>query len=151
MSIPFSRSMRSLETDGFRTSALGLLAVAVLMGLWIAWLFQAQVTLYEASETASLVNPEKLSAEFSPTALVNLRVGQAAQVRLDAFPWTQYGALSATLDSIGPIRDGRVQVEFVLHPAPDSSIPLQAGLSGQVEVEAGRISPFTLIMRAAGR
>lgn len=151
MSIPFSRSMRSLETDGFRASALGLLLVAVLMSLWIAWLFQARVTLYEASETACLTSPEKLAAEFSPAALAHLRVGQAAQVRLDAFPWTQYGALAATLENIGPIRDGRVQVEFALRPAPDASIPLQAALRGRVEGEAGRVSPFALIMRAAGQ
>lgn len=54
MSSTFSRSMRSLNADGFRRSILGLLLVAILLGAGVAWFFLARISLYEVTETARL-------------------------------------------------------------------------------------------------
>src|SRR5687768_3541720 len=54
MSIPFSRSIRSLAADGFRRSRVGMLIAVVLLTLWAAWFCLARVTLYEVTATARL-------------------------------------------------------------------------------------------------
>jgi multidrug resistance efflux pump len=95
----------------------------------------------------------KVIAEFSPNAAIGrVRPGQSARLRLDGFPWTQYGSLAATVHSVGnEVRDGRVRVELAIDPHPHSAIPIQHGLPGSVEVQIERVSPATLALRAAGR
>lgn len=92
-------------------------------------------------------------AHFRPTAaLGRIRRGQPARLRLDGFPWTQYGALSFAVARVGgEVRDGRIRVELALSPDPASRIPIQHGLPGALEVEVEHISPATLVMRNAGR
>src|ERR1700687_1857201 len=54
MATAFSRSVRSLEADGFRRSIFGLLLVFLLMGAWVAWFFLARVARYEVTDQARL-------------------------------------------------------------------------------------------------
>jgi membrane fusion protein (multidrug efflux system) len=95
----------------------------------------------------------KVVANFPPmSALGRIYPGQLARLRLDGFPWTQYGSISATVKSVaGEARDGQVRVELVVNPNPSSPIPLQHGLPGTVEIEVEQVSPATLILRAAGK
>lgn len=90
-------------------------------------------------------------AEFEPSALGKLRRGERAIVRLQGFPWAQYGTLSAQVSNVaGDIRDGKVRVELSIDPASHSRIPLQHGLPGSVEVEVERLTPAALLLRSAG-
>jgi len=87
-----------------------------------------------------------------PPALGRIQPGQLARMRLDGFPWTQYGAITATVASVAnEIRDGRVRVELTVHLDPTSPIPFQHGLPGTVEVEVDHVSPATLLLRIAGK
>jgi membrane fusion protein (multidrug efflux system) len=92
-------------------------------------------------------------ADFAPDAAFGrIRVGQSARVRLDGFPWTQYGVVDAIVSSVGSeVRAGKVRVELDLHPAPGSRIPLQHGLPGSIEIDVERTTPALLVFRAAGR
>lgn len=92
-------------------------------------------------------------AEFRPAAaLGRIRPGQPARVRLEGFPWAQYGSIRATVSTVASeIRDGRVRVELTLAPRSAPPVPLQHGLPGAVEVEVERISPAALALRAAGQ
>lgn len=92
-------------------------------------------------------------AEFPPAvALGRVARGQPARLRLTGFPSLQYGSVAATVDRVaGEVRDGRVRVEFEVHPSQGSSIPLQHGLPATVEVEVERVSPAVLVLRAAGK
>jgi membrane fusion protein (multidrug efflux system) len=92
-------------------------------------------------------------AEFLPaSAMGRIRPGQTARLRLEGFPWAQYGRLAGTVSSVGSeIRGGRVRVELAVRPNPASPIPLQHGLPGAVEVEVERLAPVSLVLRAAGR
>jgi multidrug resistance efflux pump len=94
----------------------------------------------------------QIIAEFAPSAaLGKVRPGQPAQLRLQGFPWAQYGTVSAQVARVaGEIRDGKVRVELRLSSASPSRIPFQHGLPGSVEVEIDRISPAALILRSAG-
>jgi len=92
-------------------------------------------------------------AEFSPPAAFGrIHSGQAARVRLDGFPWTQYGTIAAEVRNVAnEVRDGRVRVELRVQSNSQTSIPLQHGLPGTVEVEVEKLSPATLVFRTAGR
>lgn len=90
----------------------------------------------------------KIVAEFPPSALGRIRAGQGARMRLASFPWTQYGSLAATVTRIaGEARDGKIRVELAVQPDSNTSIPLQHGLPGAVEIEVEQVSPATLLLR----
>lgn len=94
----------------------------------------------------------KVLAYFPPfEAVGRIREGQPARVRLDGFPWTQYGMIEARVARVAnEMRDGRIRVECAIAPAPASPIPFQHGLTGAVEIEVERTSPAILVLRAAG-
>jgi membrane fusion protein (multidrug efflux system) len=87
-----------------------------------------------------------------PSALGRIHPGQPARLRLEGFPWTQYGSLSATVRRVASeVRDGRVRVELSVDPSHASRIPLQHGLPGTIEVQVELLAPVILVLRAAGK
>src|SRR5581483_11428165 len=94
----------------------------------------------------------QITAEFQPSAaLGKLKPGQPATMRLEGFPWAQYGTISAKVAQVASeIRDGKVRVELAVNSQPAARIPLQHGLPGSVEVQIERLSPAALIIRSAG-
>jgi membrane fusion protein (multidrug efflux system) len=93
-------------------------------------------------------------AEFAPSAAIGkIHPGQLAIVRLQGFPWVQYGTLRACVARVADdIRDGKVRVELALDTAQTHShIPLQHGLPGSVEVQVEQISPAAMLLRSAGK
>ncbi len=92
-------------------------------------------------------------AEFAPSdALGRIHPGQPARLRLDGFPWTQYGSIATTVSNVaGEIRDGKVRVELSLTSTAPLPINLQHGLPGAVEVEVERLTPAKIVLRAAGQ
>lgn len=95
----------------------------------------------------------RVVAHFLPTtALGRVQTGQAAQLRLEGFPWAQYGSLTGTVSSVASeARDGVIRVELRLNTLVPTAIPLQHGLPGTVEVEVERLSPATLMLRSVGK
>lgn len=92
-------------------------------------------------------------AEYSPgRALGKLHAGLHGRLRLEAFPWSQYGTVPVVVAAVaGEIRNGTVRVEFDLLPQRSSAIAPQHGLPGTVEIEVEQVAPITLLFRAAGR
>ena len=92
-------------------------------------------------------------AEFEPSAaLGKVRRGQRAVVRLQGFPWAQYGTISAQVSRVADeIRDGKIRVELAVTSVERSRIPYQHGLPGSVEIEIERLSPAALVLRSAGQ
>ncbi len=93
----------------------------------------------------------RVVADFAPAAVVGrIHPGQRADLRLDNYPWTQYGTVTLEVTRVAsePI-DGVVRVEMQAEPAPGMS--LEHGLTGVVEVEVERASPAVLVLRAAGQ
>lgn len=95
----------------------------------------------------------KVVAGFTPSdALALVRDGQPAQLRLDGFPWTEFGSLPVTVSRVSAeAREGRLWVDGAVQAAPESAIPLQHGMPGVLVVEIERLSPAELVLRAAGR
>ncbi len=116
---------------------------------------RAESTAEEAAQheeqQAGQVARDQASGFLPPAALGRIQPGQPAQLRLEGFPWTQYGAVSATVTNVASeVRDGQVRVELAVRPDAAPLIPLQHGLPGTVEVEVDRVSPATLVLRTAG-
>jgi membrane fusion protein (multidrug efflux system) len=94
----------------------------------------------------------EIVAEYSPSAAMGkIHPGQQASMRLDGFPWAQYGALSAQVSRVaGETRDGKIRVELTVKSTPGSRIELQHGAPGTVEIAIERTSPAALLLRSAG-
>jgi membrane fusion protein (multidrug efflux system) len=95
----------------------------------------------------------RVVASFLPAiALGRVQPGQPAQLRLDGFPWAQYGSLAGVVTSVATeARDGVIRVELRLTQEKPTAIPLQHGLPGMVEIEVERVSPATLVLRGVGK
>lgn len=92
-------------------------------------------------------------AEFDPaTAIGRLRPRQRAQLRLDGFPWAQFGSVDATVLRVaGEIRDRSVRVELAASQQATRGLALRHGMTGTVEVSVERLSPATLLLRTIGQ
>lgn len=112
--------------------------------------------------TVAPIETIKAVAEFPPAdSLGVIKAGQRAWIRLNGFPWTQYGSIHAAVASVaseptlvnlsGETQHERIRVEFKIDPHSAPLIPIQYGLPGTVEIEVDRISPARLILRAAGK
>jgi membrane fusion protein (multidrug efflux system) len=90
-------------------------------------------------------------AEYLPQeALGRVKPGQQARLRLDGFAWTQYGSLPATVTTVGnETRDGRIRIELAVQSESRTSIPLEHGLPGALEIEIERVPPAVLVLRGA--
>jgi hypothetical protein len=151
VSTPFSRSLRALETDHFQSSIRRLILIGVLMIAWLGWFFLAPITRYEVSETARFTDNLQVIAYFPPLALGYLRPGQLGQLRLDGFPSVQYSPLPVVVETVdAKIIEGHLAVTLTLQPGVSSTLP-QPGLTGQVAIESGHLTPVDLLLQAAGR
>jgi membrane fusion protein (multidrug efflux system) len=97
-------------------------------------------------------DPPRAVAFFPAGAVGRIRPGQPARLRLEGYPWTQYGTVAASVREVGnEPSGGLIRVEFTLAPDPSSAIPLGHGLPGTVEVEVEQVPPAVLLLRAAGQ
>jgi membrane fusion protein (multidrug efflux system) len=94
----------------------------------------------------------RVVATFLPAiALGRVQPGQPARLRLEGFPWAQYGSLAATVTSVADeVRDGMIRVECRLAAETPPALPLQHGLPGAVEIAIERVSPAALVLREVG-
>ncbi len=84
-------------------------------------------------------------------ALGRIRPGQPAEIRLDGFPWTEFGVLRARVRTVaGELRDGKVVVVLDLLPQANRRIPLRHGLPGSVAVRVEESSPAGVLFRSFG-
>jgi hypothetical protein len=152
MATPFTQTMRSLETDTTRTRLVGLIVIALLLGVWLAWGFLSRVTLYEVSDQASLSGASTVVVQFSPAVQGRIQPGQTARLRLDSYPWLQSGTVPAVVTPVRRTpRDGWLEVRLTIAETPPAPITLDFGMTGVVEVAVEQVSPAELLLRAAGR
>ena len=109
----------------------------------------------QAGERLCVIVPEGrliAVAQFAPaSAIGRIRTGQAARLRLDGFPWTQYGTVNATvLQAANEIRDGAVRVELAVDSSSNPRVTIEHGLPASVEVAVEQVTPITLLLRSAG-
>lgn len=85
------------------------------------------------------------------TGLGRIRPGQNAEMRLDGFPWTQFGTVKArVLRVAAEARGNNIRVELEPLSPPSHKFAMRHGLTGQVEILIEKASPLSLMLRAAG-
>jgi multidrug resistance efflux pump len=108
----------------------------------------------EGQQLVSVVPPGELTivGDFNPdSAMGRVHPGQRATMRLDGFPWAQYGSIEATVSRVATeIRDGAIQVEFTPARTGNPTAIMQHGIPGVIEVAVERAAPASLVLRAAG-
>src|SRR5687768_16207848 len=107
----------------------------------------------EGERLAAIVpdGPLRVVAQFAPAAAFG-RVfsGQPGTVRLEGFPWAEYGSLRARVTRVAnEMRDGLVRVELDVTGMP-AALPISHALPGTVEVEVERVRPAWLVLRMLG-
>lgn len=109
--------------------------------------------LTEAEELAAIVpdGRRRVVASFPSRVVGRLRPGQGALLRLEGFPWAQYGAVAATVTEVGnePL-GGLIRVELTLAEGAAFPVPLEHGSPLRAEVAVERQPPAVLVLRAAG-
>jgi multidrug resistance efflux pump len=110
----------------------------------------------ETGQALAILVPEvevQVVAFFPPAeALGRIRPGQAAEIRLDAFPWMEYGSLPARVAAVEEATGGdRVRVDLVLLADGRFVGPREHGLRATALVEIERRSPLGLLVRGLGR
>jgi membrane fusion protein (multidrug efflux system) len=92
----------------------------------------------EGQRLVSVVPPGALmiTGDFNPgSAMGRVRPGQRATMRLDGFPWAQYGSVDATVSRVATeIRDGAVRVEFIPAVTGNPVVIMQHGVPGAVRL-----------------
>ena len=82
-------------------------------------------------------------------AMGRIRPGQLAEIRLQGFPWTEFGSLDGRVTRVASEpRDDRVRVELAV--AGTQSLPLRHGLPCRVLVRVDEVTPLSLVLRAVG-
>jgi membrane fusion protein (multidrug efflux system) len=92
-------------------------------------------------------------ADFAPSAVLGrMHPGQTGTLRLDGFPWTEFGSIDVRVQRVASeIRDRVVRVELMPLPTPGTKILMQHGLPGTVEIRMEQASPAVLLLRAIGQ
>jgi hypothetical protein len=152
MSSPFSRTIRSLHADSFLSVLIGVTIALVILITWGIWFFFAQVTMYEKSQSARIIDGEIVVAEFPTQLLHSIQPKRPARLYLDGAIGQQVGIISAIVtDVTNPSQtEPTGQVKLFAFVDINSPIRLQKELTGQVEIEVEHLSPAQLVMRVSG-
>jgi membrane fusion protein (multidrug efflux system) len=120
-----------------------------------AALLRPGAVVQEGERLASIVPSGRLIivAQFpADRAFGRIRTGQSATLRLDGFPWAEFGSVAAAVDRVGrEIRDGHVRVELTIRSPDTFHRTLEHGMPGSVEVSVDRLTPLSLMLRTAGQ
>lgn len=109
----------------------------------------------EGDKLASIVPDGRLlvAAQFPANAAFGrIRSGQAATLRLEGFPWAEFGSVAVTVARVAQeVRDGSVRVELAVADESSFRGKLEHGMPGTVDVAVERLTPIALVLRTAGQ
>ena len=143
----FSRSIRSLEVDSYRTAKIGMILAVVVAVALLAWFLLARVTVYEISSDVEYTGEGRLVAHFPSEINKRIQPGQSAVLRINTVPDGKILNLPALV--IGTDREAEL-VEFIILADEEAVSSLDPDLTGQVEVEVEYVTPAALVRRASG-
>jgi len=93
----------------------------------------------------------KVSGRFPQRYVGRLRAGQRGLLRLDGFPWTEYGTIAVEVARVaaGP-SGGTLRAELVVIGDSPLVVRLKHGMAGTVHVAIEETTPGSLLWRIAG-
>jgi multidrug resistance efflux pump len=93
MPVAFSRTLRSVEADRSRITAIGILLTGVFAGIWIGWMVRARVSVYAVSDLS------RLEADGSVRQIQALQGGRIVRMQMALGQKVKAGDLLAELDT----------------------------------------------------
>ena len=149
MAIPFARSMRALHADNHFSTLIGLSVALVLLMVWAAWFFLAQIGLNTTGQIVTTTREGTIIAAFPAAARGAIRRGQQARLHPESGNTAEPSRpLSAIVMDVKPqARENQVQVELYVLEDATARKRLQDGLGGHVEIAVAHVTPATLVMR----
>jgi membrane fusion protein (multidrug efflux system) len=93
-----------------------------------------------------------VEAIFLPSdAIGRIKKGQRARIKVQGYPWTQYGSIDSRVISVSSaIHNETIRVQLELFPSQHSTIPLLQDLKASVEVNTEQTTPFDLLLKSIG-
>ena len=147
MSLPFSRSIRSLNIDSYRVSLIGMALGVIIMASLLLWFFLVKVTIYEFSTEINFTGSNTVTAKFPKDDLKKITSGQPAIIQIDASP--NQPSITMTGMVIGT-NSSQETAELVILSEEIQQIQLDDEITGQVQIEVEYITPAVLVRRASG-
>jgi hypothetical protein len=142
MSIPFSRSLRSLKDDSFLPSVAGLAITSLFLIAWAGWFFFAKIAVSEISQQFQVNRDGSLQVTFPSHSLEHIQPGQTVALRIIVNRRIQ--TIQGEVMDVKP-KENSGQVRVYLY----SDEIVKQNTQGQVQVEVEQVSPATLLLRAA--
>lgn len=138
----FFRTDKLLRTRPFRwwITVFGMALLA-----WGAWFFIAPLPQTAASQTAIFSSAESINASFTPDVALTLTPNQPVTIRLDQFPWQEFGTgHGVVVRRDDQIRNDQVEVE-IRYQSGLEGVPLQRDLTAQIIVTTEQMTPAKLL------
>jgi len=140
----YTKSAFSISTDNLLVRLFGATCLALLLVGWTLWFFLANLSFYEASKSATINTNGAIVAQFDANAIKRLKQGQ-----LGLFHPKSTTTSSASIQlRITKIDTKNNKVD--LWPVDPNALKNQTERTGQVKVEVEKVTPATLLLRAAG-
>jgi hypothetical protein len=147
LSLQFSRSIRSLEVDSYRTAKVALLLAVIIAVALLAWFLLAHVTVYAISSDIQYLGDGHVLAQFTSEPRNRIQPGQSAVLRADIASDGKTINLPALVIDVDRQTN---QVELIVFADEETLSSLGSDFSGQVEVEVEYVTPAALVRRASG-
>jgi hypothetical protein len=139
MSIPFTRSTRSMNHDRFIPSLVGIILISLVLILWMSWFFTGQLAVYATAISYQVREDGMLLGSFPADSLAQIIPGQQAELILPPQNGKSAAPIQAEVMNI-PASDGE-PVEIYLF-----STDLPAGApTGQLKILMGKTTPAQII------
>lgn len=157
MAAPFGQTIRSLDADRGYGRDVALVVFSLLLIGWLVWLFAARFPARLVSEPGQLLLDNTLTVEFSGEGIDKLEAGQPGLILLSAPPLPEALILPVVVNDVTFV-GGTAQVVIVpdfsllegREVGPEILSAFVEPTPGQVQIEVERVSPLTLVLRAAG-
>jgi len=131
---------------------VGSLAEKILPGAYVEAGDELCAVVPGGGEAATRADYKIVAAFPIRSSLTQLvKKGQRGVLRLDAYPFTQYGSVDTEVESFETEPQGGLKkVELKIVGEPNPQIRLDHGLAGTLEVQVERVSPAVLLLRMVG-
>ena len=137
MSLPFARSLRSLESDSYQAAMIGLLIVSPLFLGWLIWFFMGEVALHQASPHMTPIDDGLIAVTFTD-GLPPLEAGIEARIRLEGLEGSPDQTFLGHVHRFVAQTDGSMVAHISLDDRQSADTDI---LVGEAAIEIDSVSP----------
>lgn len=147
VAVNYTKSIFSLAADNLMLKLVGAGLVMLLMCGWVTWFFFAHLTFYETSP-AMMQSDGVVVAEFTTRSIGKIEYDQPALFQYE----NSDGQATSFPLRIAQIDKKKRSVQFwpENYESQKETRKHAEAISGQVKISVERVTPATLILRAAG-